>query len=473
MNDNKKQLWDTALDNLNEKHTDEAAEAFGKNTQADTVDNGLIMVESDGKKRKKRRSVIFTVFIVVASILAIAGIVAITSIIIASSKYITKPHDTESSILSEVEDDKDPDIQDDTVYTPAEDFGCHTNDDGSISITRYYGSAKEIVIPKKIKGKRVTGIYTLAFYESKLTSVIIPDSVTSIGDGAFFDCDFLTSVTIPDSVTSIGDGAFFNCDFLTSVTISDSVTSIGKKAFYRCASIETITIPDGVTGIGDCAFHTCINLESVTIGSNLSSIGEDVFGNCRSLEAINVDSDNAAYTSEDGVLFNKDITSIIYYPEGKIGEHYDIPAGVRTIGDNAFRSSCLTSITVPDSVTNIGDDAFSMCYSLTSVNIPEGVTNIGKDAFWNCSSLTSIDIPESVISIGEEAFHSTSLTSVHIPNLFAIVNASAFDDDVTVTRGSVKSVIILLLCLTVVVVVTIIVIRRIRGKRMGRIIRLK
>ncbi len=450
MNDNKKQLWDTALDNLNEKHTDEAAEAFGKNAQTDTVDNGLIMVESDGKKRKKRRSVIFTIFIVVASILAIAGITAITGIIIASSKYITKPHDTESSILSEIEDDKDSDIQDDTVYTPAEDFGYHTNDDGSIAITKYYGSAKEIVIPKKIKGKRVTGIYTLAFYESKLTSVIIPDSVTSIGDGAFFNCDFLTSVTIPDSVTSIG-----------------------KRAFYRCASIETITIPDGVTGIGDCAFHTCINLESVTIGSNLSSIGEDVFGNCRSLEAINVDSNNAAYTSEDGVLFNKDITSIIYYPEGKIGEHYDIPAGVRTIGDNAFRSSCLTSITVPDSVTNIGDDAFSMCYSLTSVNIPEGVTNIGKDAFWNCSSLTSVDIPESVISIGEEAFHSTSLTSVHIPNLFAIVNASAFDDDVTVTRGSVKSVIILLLCLTVVVVVTIIEIRRIRGKRMGRIIRLK
>ena len=450
MNDNKKQLWDTALDNLNEKHTGEAAEAFGENAQADTVDNGLIMVESDGKKRKKRRSVIFTIFIVVASILAIAGITAITGIIIASSKYITKPHDTESSILSEVEDDEDSDIQDDTVYTPAEDFGYQTNDDGSISISKYYGSAKEIVIPKKIKGKRVTGIYTLAFYDSKLTSVIIPDGVTCIGDGAFFNCDFLTSVTIPDSVTSIG-----------------------KRAFYRCASIETITIPDGVTGIGDCAFHTCINLESVTIGSNLSSIGEDVFGNCRSLEAINVDSDNAAYTSEDGVLFNKDITSIIYYPEGKIGEHYDIPAGVKTIGDNAFRSSCLTSITVPDSVTNIGDDAFSMCYSLTSVNIPEGVTNIGKDAFWNCSSLTSIDIPESVISIGEEAFHSTSLTSVHIPNLFAIVNASAFDDDVTVTRGSVKSVIILLLCLTVVVVVTIIVIRHIRGKRMGRIIRLK
>ena len=174
----------------------------------------------------------------------------------------------------------------------------------------------------------------LISYLSKGENFIIPDSVTSIGDGALDGCSSLQSVTIPDSVTSIGDCAFRGCSSLQSVTIPDSVTSIGDSAFCNCPSLQSVTIPGSVTSIVDRAFEFCDSLQSVTIPDSVTSIGDCAFSGCSSLQ----------------------------------------------------------SVTIPDSVTSIGDCAFEFCDSLQSVTIPDSVTSIGNHAFDGCWSLQSIFI---------------------------------------------------------------------------------
>ena len=273
-----------------------------------------------------------------------------------------------------------------------------------------------LIIPAKVTNSstsveyNVTSIGGYAFYEcSSLTSVTISNSVTSIGSSAFRGCSGLTTVTIGNSVTSIGGSAFYNCSGLTSVTIPNSVTSIGGYAFYNCSGLTSVTIPNSVTSIGIGAFNICSSLTSVTIGNSVTSIGNEAFFGCRKLTEINVESANTNYTSENGILFNKDKTTIVCYPAGKTETTYTIPNSVTSIGGSAF-SGCsgLTSVTIGNSVTSIGSSAFYNCRGLTSVTIPNSVTSIGSDAFSSCSGLTSVTIPNSVTSIGSEAFSGCS-----------------------------------------------------------------
>ncbi|MDE6730581.1 MAG: leucine-rich repeat protein [Oscillospiraceae bacterium] len=192
--------------------------------------------------------------------------------------------------------------------------------------------------------------------------IIIPDNVTSIGAYAFFNCESLTSVTIPESVTSIEESAFFGCSALTSVTIPDSVTTIGDDAFDWCSALTSVTIPDSVTTIGEGAFNQC-PLESVTIPDSITAIGLLAF-----VCPINVSENNANYSSQDGGLFNKEKSELIFLYDNNITE-YIIPDSVTTIGEHAFHCSSLTSITIPDSVTAIGYLVLEDCSSLTSVTI--------------------------------------------------------------------------------------------------------
>ena len=235
-----------------------------------------------------------------------------------------------------------------------------------------------------------------------MTSVTIPDSVTSIRSYTFYKCSSLTSITIPDRVTAIGDHAFANCSRLTSVTIPDSVTSIGSYAFYKCSRLTSVTIPDSVTSIGDYAFADCQG--ELIIKSKIIEMDYTEY--------------DYPMNRESGWLAGSKFTKIT------IGEN------ITKIGEWTFKGcSSLTSVTIPNSVTSIGSYAFALCSSLTSITIPDNVTAIGKETFCGCSSLTSITIPDSVTSIGSYAFADCiSLNSVIIGNSVAEIGAGAFAD---------------------------------------------
>ena len=223
-----------------------------------------------------------------------------------------------------------------------------------------------------------------------------------------------------------------------SAVIAEGVTSIGGFAFYDCTSLTSVTIPDSVTSIGANAFFDCTSLTSVTIPDSVTSIGVGAFASCTSLTGIWVAESNSHYSSDaSGVLFNKDKTTLVQCPGAFAA--YTIPNSVTSIGDVAF-SFCtsLASVTIPDSVTSIGRHAFQYCTSLTSVTIPNGVTSIGDSAFSYCASLTSVTIPDSVTSIGWSAFAGcTSLTSVTIPDSVTSIGSLAFSGCTSLTSVTV------------------------------------
>lgn len=262
----------------------------------------------------------------------------------------------------------------------------------------------------------VTSIGAYAFMHcTALTSISIPNTVTSIGARAFYECTALTSITIPDSVTTISSYAFLYCSSLKSVTLSSNLTAITMCMFAGCSSLTSITIPDKVTSIAMSAFADC-SLTSITIPASVTTISEWALSDCYTLTAITVASGNIAYSSKDGVLFNKAQTELILYPMAKTGTSYTIPTGVTTIADGAFCSCLFTSVTIPDTVTTIGEYAFDSCTALTSITIPDSVTSVGTCAFYGCTSLKTAVIGSGVTSIETYAFeHCTALTSVTIP----------------------------------------------------------
>ena len=323
------------------------------------------------------------------------------------------------------------------------------NNDTEYSVVGYEGSESDVVIMATHEGLPVTTIRYRAFYDcTGLTSITIPDSVTSIGDYAFSYCSGLTSITIPDGVTSIGDYAFSYCSGLTSITIPNSVTSIGRSVFYNCSGLTSITIPDSVTSIGSYAFYGCSGLTSITIPDSVTSIGSSAFWGCSGLTSITIP-DSVTSIEHNTFLYCSGLESIT------------IPDSVKSIGLGAF-SGCsgLTSITIGNGVTSIGNSAFSGCSGLTSITVAEGnskyhsqdnciietasktliagcktsiipddgsVTSIGNQAFYNCSGLTSITIPDSVTSIGGHAFYGCSgLTSIIIPDSVTSIEWYAF-----------------------------------------------
>lgn len=284
-------------------------------------------------------------------------------------------------------------------------FGLFTyTDNGTyITITDYPTTETgDVVIPDTIAGKSVTTIGSYAFRDcANLTSITIPASVTIIGSYAFYGCSSLASIMIPASVNSIGSYAFYGCGSLASITVDplnsayssvdgmlfnksqttliqcpggkvetvaipSSVTTIGASAFSGCSSLTTVTIPSGVTSMGDLALSGCWSLTGVIIPFSVTTIGASPFLGCSGLTDITVDPLNVAYSSVDGILYNKGQTTLIECPGGKTG-----------------------SVMIPSSVTTIGTNAFNGCGNLAGITIPTSVTSIGTFAFRDCGSLAS------------------------------------------------------------------------------------
>ena len=317
----------------------------------------------------------------------------------------------------------------------------------TIEVEAFRGCTGELIVNCNIPSA-ISPSYG-AFSYSKFTKVTIGDSVTSIGEYAFCECSSLTSITIPDSVTSIGNYAFENCSSLTTITIPDSVTTIGYRAFCRCrmlqefkgkfasedgrcliiegvlvsfapAGITEYTIPDSVTKIGQYVFFGCSSLTSVTIPDSVTTIGTFAF-NRSSIKEF-----KGKFAADSGRCLIMDNT-IVAYAEAS-GTTYTIPDSVKSIGELVFHSSNITSVTIPDGVTEIGLGALSYCYNLTNVIISDSVTTIGSHAFDCNFNLTSVTIGDSVTTIGDYAFYCCeSLTSVTIPDSVTTIGDYAFE----------------------------------------------
>ena len=233
-------------------------------------------------------------------------------------------------------------------------------------------------------------------------NTVIPNSVTSIGDNAFYCCAGLISISIPNSVTHIGYCAFCGCTGLTTISIPNSVTSIGQYAFASCNGLASVNIANSVTTIDDYAFAFCLNLTSITIPNSVTHIGYRAFSGCSGLTAIQVESGNTVYDSRE------DCNAIIETANNTLVQGCQntiIPNSVTVIGAYAFdHCAGLTSVTIPNSVTTIGKCAFIYCTGLTSITIPNGVTSIEDNAFTDCYDLATVIIPNSVTNIGDGVF---------------------------------------------------------------------
>ena len=255
-----------------------------------------------------------------------------------------------------------------------------------------------------LKGNGETVINYDAFYSNDALKKISLAGIKTIGDGAFEYCGDLNSVNFGEGLLSIGSDAFRYCPNIETVSLPESLTTINDGAFERCSKLTSIDIPNKVTKLNDNTFAYCTSLKNVSIGSGCTSISATAFVNTSSIDRITVSEDNKNFTVVDGVLYNKDMTTLVLYPKNCSGE-FAVPDTVTTIADYAFyRSPNITKITIGKNVKTIGNYAFYNCPALFKVDFGNAVKTIGSYSFAVNDSIESIEFPDSLESIGDNAF---------------------------------------------------------------------
>lgn len=369
--------------------------------------------------------------------------------------------------------------------------------DGAATLTRYTGSAAEVEIPERYESYDVVGVDARAFYnctnlksvhlpagvvaigdeafalcpslttfgvdednavftaqdgvlfskdmttlvrypEGKEGAYIVPNGVTTIGQQAFSRCDGLTAVTLPDTLTTVQAAAFYDCNGLTAITFPDGVTTIGATALCRCTSLTEITLSAGLTKLETGLFSDCTALKTLTIPTGVTEVASAAFWNCTALYSFEVAEENTALTAQEGVLYNKDVTQLIRYPAGKTGETYTLPDTVTELAEEAFSYNAhLKSIRLPGRLQEVAASAFYLCSSLETVVLDEGITTIHEKAFASCTSLVGLSLPSTLTTIGDKAFNNNdSLQTVTLPENLTTINSGAFsycDQLLTVT----------------------------------------
>ena len=264
--------------------------------------------------------------------------------------------------------------------------------DGAVTITGYTGAEEDVTIPETVNGW----------------------PVTAVGESAFAGNTHLESVAL-GAVTEVGDYAFADCARLRTVDFGESLVSLGDGAFARCAALGSLELPDSLTSLGEGAFADCTGLKTLTLGAGLESFPLNALALCERLSAVNAPAANAALSSVDGVLYNKDATSLLLYPRGRAAESFAVPNGVTALGESAFEgAAALRTVTLPNSMTALGRAAFagSGLASFTASNLLE----IGENAFQGCAALTSVEPGEELQSLGSMAFAGCeALTAIRLP----------------------------------------------------------
>ena len=271
-------------------------------------------------------------------------------------------------------------------------------------------------------------------YADQITTIVVNEGISTIGEYAFCGFQQLTTAKLPDSLTTISSIAFGGCTALKTVNLPANLKTIEGWAFQGCYALESVTLPEGLTTVDMYAFTECINLKSVSVPASVTTIGERAFGFCPA--KITVDEDNLNYSSDEhGVLFDKNKTTLMYCRPNIEVETYTIPSTVTEICKSAFyECKNLVTIIIPEGVTTIGEQAFSGCEALTAITIPAGVTTIEFNTFYGCTSLTTVTIPAGVTSIHEDAFDNcNALATGNVPCTWD-GSLYTFDESVNVNK---------------------------------------
>ena len=329
------------------------------------------------------------------------------------------------------------------------------------TITRYTGGVINLVIPAEIDGQAVTTIGANAFSSGTFETVTVSNGITTIGNDAFSSCANLKQVTLANSVTSIGSGAFRSCGKMEHIAFSSNLTSIGSGAFWGCNVLEEINLPEGLLSIGDEAFGSCHSLTEVTLPASLTTLGGRTFPYCQQLESFRVAKGSNSFTVQDGVLFDKDMTTLIAYPAQKKGASYQFPASVTSVRSAFCLNSYLTSLTLSANTRDLDSLFMESCYNLTdyyvadgntvyesvdgvlfskdrselvrypcgrktaAYTVPNGVTQIGGYAFWGVS-LPGVTLPEGLTAISYCAFENSGISEILFPESLQTLDSSCF-----------------------------------------------